>query len=155
MVSALVYAGHILALSRLSEPGAALSLSLVQMAVITVVCGFAALWPSEGSPAGIRLPASGGDWVAVIYLGLIAGALTMVLQTWAQARIDPTRAAVIMAMEPVWAAAFAVALGGELITVRMVVGGLAILAAMYLVELAPQRTSAPQESPTPEQEYSG
>jgi drug/metabolite transporter (DMT)-like permease len=47
-------------------------------------------------------------------------------------------------MEPVWAAAFAVALGGETITLRMIIGGLAILSAMYLVE-RPQahRTQAP------------
>jgi drug/metabolite transporter (DMT)-like permease len=38
-----------------------------------------------------------------------------------------------MALEPVWAAAFAVGLGGETVTVRMIVGGLAIVAAMYLV----------------------
>jgi drug/metabolite transporter (DMT)-like permease len=38
-----------------------------------------------------------------------------------------------MAMEPVWAAAFAIALGGETMTVRMIIGGLAIVAAMYLV----------------------
>ena len=86
----------------------------------------------------------------MVYLGLIAGALTMLLQTWAQARIDPTRAAVIMAMEPVWAATFAVALGGEMITVRMVIGGLAILAAMYLVELAPQRQPSRRRGPRPE-----
>jgi drug/metabolite transporter (DMT)-like permease len=67
----------------------------------------------------------------------------MVLQTWAQARIEPARAAVVMAMEPVWAAAFAVALGGERVTLRMVGGGLAILSAMYLVELAPLRRRSP------------
>ena len=63
----------------------------------------------------------------------------MILQAAAQTRIEPSRAAVIMAMEPVWAAGFAVAAGGESVTVRMVVGGLAILAAMYLVELTPAR----------------
>jgi drug/metabolite transporter (DMT)-like permease len=46
-----------------------------------------------------------------------------------------------MAMEPVWAAAFAVALGGESVTVRMVIGGLAIVTAMYLVERAPRHTA--------------
>lgn len=137
LLSALVYAVHIIALGRLSEAGAALSLSLVQMVVITVVCVVAALWPGTG-PAGLQLPASGHDWLAVLYLAIVASALTMVAQTWAQARIEASRAAVVMAMEPVWAAAFAVALGGEMITLRMVVGGLAILIAMYLVELAPQ-----------------
>jgi drug/metabolite transporter (DMT)-like permease len=63
----------------------------------------------------------------------------MVLQTWAQAHIEPPRAAVIMAMEPVWAAAFAVAFGGESVTGRMVIGGLAIVSAMYLVEQPERR----------------
>ena len=145
LCSAVIYAGHIIALGRFSEPGTALSLSVVQMAVITVICGVAALWPADASGIGIQLPGSGRDWLIVIYLALIAGALTMVLQTWAQARVEASRAAVIMAMEPVWAAAFAVALGGESITVRMVIGGLAILAAMYLVELAPPRRLQPEE----------
>ena len=134
VVSAVVYAGHILALGRISTPGTALGLSLVQLVVITLACGLLAVLPI--SEAGLQLPANGRDWLAVAYLGLVAGAVTMVAQTWAQARMDPTRAAVIMAMEPVWAAGFAVALGGEVVTVRLVVGGLAILAAIYLAEFS-------------------
>ncbi len=138
LASALVYAGHIIALGRLSTPGEALPLSVVQMVVITAVCAVAAAWPGAGSP-GLQLPASTRDWLAVLYLAVVAGALTMVLQTWAQARVEATRAAVVMAMEPVWAAAFAVTLGVDRLTLRVVAGGLAILAAMYLVELAPRR----------------
>jgi drug/metabolite transporter (DMT)-like permease len=133
VASAVVYALHIIALGQMSEPGTALQLSVVQMATIAAVCAIAA------APGGIELPASWTDWLIVIYLALIAGALTMLLQTWAQARVDASRAAVIMAMEPVWAAAFAVAFGGESLTGRMIIGGGAILAAMYLVELAPAR----------------
>lgn len=138
--SAVVYALHILVMSRYSEPGDALGLSLVQLVVITVVCALAALWPDADGTVGITLPGSTADWLSLLYLAVVAGALTMVLQTWAQARLDPSRAAVVMAMEPVWAAAFAVALGGERLTARMVLGGLAIVAAMYLVELAPRRS---------------
>ena len=132
LASAIVYAGHIVALGRLSEPGEALGLSLVQMLTITALCTLAAL------PGGVQLPADGRDWLIVTYLAVVAGALTMLLQTWAQARIDASRAAVIMSMEPVWAAGFAVAFGNESVTVRMVLGGGAIVGAMYLVELAPQ-----------------
>ena len=144
VVAAVIYAGHIVALGRFSTPETTLSLSLVQLIVITLVSAIAAWWPTTGSGAGIQLPNSAGDWLIVLYLALIASAMTMVLQTWAQAHIEPSRAAVIMAMEPVWAAAFAVALGGETITLRMIIGGLAILSAMYLVE-RPQghRTQAP------------
>jgi drug/metabolite transporter (DMT)-like permease len=146
VASAVVYAGHIVALGRLSTPGTALSLSLVQLVVITAICAVLALLPVSG--VGLQLPGGARDWLAVAYLGLIAGAVTMVLQTWAQARMDPTRAAVIMAMEPVWAAGFAVAVGSEVVTVRMVIGGLAILAAMYLAELGP-RFPAKSRGPSP------
>lgn len=134
LVAAVIYAGHVVALGQFSTPETTLSLSLVQLIVITLVSAIAAWWPTTGSGAGIQLPNSAGDWLIVLYLALIASAMTMVLQTWAQAHIEPSRAAVIMAMEPVWAAAFAVALGGETITVRMIIGGLAIVSAMYLVE---------------------
>jgi drug/metabolite transporter (DMT)-like permease len=138
VLSALVYAGHIIVMGRLSTPGEALPLSLVQMVVITAVCAGAAAWPGSGSP-GLQLPATSADWLAVLYLAVVAGALTMVLQTWAQARVEASRAAVVMAMEPVWAAGFAVTLGQDRLTPRVVAGGVAILAAMYLVELAPRR----------------
>ncbi len=145
LLSALVYAGHIIALGRLSTPGEALPLSVVQMVVITAVCAVAAAWPGAGG-SGLQLPASTGDWLAVLYLAVVAGALTMVLQTWAQARVEATRAAVVMAMEPVWAAAFAVTLGADRLTLRVVGGGLAILAAMYLVELSPRRPAGPDRT---------
>jgi drug/metabolite transporter (DMT)-like permease len=44
-----------------------------------------------------------------------------------------------MTMEPVFAAAFAVAWGGEDLSARMVGGGTLVLAAMYLAELGPRR----------------
>ena len=144
VVSAIVYAGHIVALGQASTPTTVLSLSLVQLAVITVICGLLAVLPISG--AGLQLPDRGADWLALAYLGLVAGAVTMALQTAAQVRIEPSRAAVIMAMEPVWAAGFAVAAGGESVTPRMAVGGLAILCAMYLVELAPNRRAAAPSS---------
>ncbi|MFC7620729.1 DMT family transporter [Microlunatus sp. GCM10028923] len=146
LASAVVYAGHILALSRLSKPGDALGLTAVQLAVITVLCTVFAL------PGGIQLPATGTDWAIVIYIAVVAGALTMLLQTWAQARIEPTRAAVVMAGEPIWAAGFAVALGGESITWRMLAGGFAIVAAMYLTELAPRLRRRSGGEPPPDAE---
>jgi drug/metabolite transporter (DMT)-like permease len=40
-----------------------------------------------------------------------------------------------MTLEPVFAAEFAVGLGGESLTARMLLGGAMVLAAMYTVEL--------------------
>jgi drug/metabolite transporter (DMT)-like permease len=75
-------------------------------------------------------------------MAVFAGAGAMIGQTWAQAHLPPTRAAIIMSMEPVFAALFAVLFGGESATIRMVVGGLLVLTAMVMAELAPRRTAA-------------
>jgi drug/metabolite transporter (DMT)-like permease len=131
--SAMLYALHIIGLSRWSNSGNALGLSVVQMLVIATVCTVAS------APDGIGTPSTGSGWLSLLYMALVAGALALVGQTWAQAHLPPTRAAIIMTMEPVWAASFAVLLGGESLTARMLVGGSLVLAAMYLVELSPRR----------------
>lgn len=133
LVAAVLYALHIVGLGAWSEPGQALGMSIVQVGVIAAVCLVAT------APDGVVLPSTGRDWASVVYMALVAGALALVAQTWAQAHLPPTRSALIMAMEPVFAAGFAVALGGEDATVRMLAGGLMVLTAMIAVELGPRR----------------
>ena len=85
------------------------------------------------------LPDTAAGLVAVLYMALFAGALALAGQTWAQAHLPPTRTAIIMSMEPVFAAFFAVLLGGESLTARMLIGGAMVLTAMLVVELPPRR----------------
>jgi drug/metabolite transporter (DMT)-like permease len=142
--SAAVYALHIIGLGRWSSPSTAAGLSAVQMIVIAVVCVVAA------TPGGIALPSGAGAWTCVLYMAVVAGALAIWGQTWAQSHLPATRAAIVMTLEPVFATAFAVAFGGELLTTRMLAGGALVLAAMYLVELAGRRrgATAQEEPPT-------
>ena len=133
LVSALLYALHIVGLGAWSTPHEALGMSILQLVVITLVCLVATL------PDGIVLPDTRHDWLSVVYMALFAGALALVAQTWAQAHLPPTRSAIIMSMEPVFAAFFAVLAGGESLSVRMLLGGAMMLAAMLVVELVPRR----------------
>jgi drug/metabolite transporter (DMT)-like permease len=129
LVAAAVYALHILGLGRWSTPARATGLAAVQMVAIALVCVGSAV------PGGIVFPSSGGQWAAVLYMATAAGVLALWVQTWAQARMSATRAAIVMTLEPVFAAFFAVVAGQESLTWRMVVGGILVLVAMYLVEL--------------------
>lgn len=133
VLSAVGYALHIVLLGRWSTPGQTMGLAVVQMGVIAVMCGVAAV------PGGIVLPSTPGDWVAMAYIALAAGALAMVAQTWAQARLPATRAAIIMTTEPVFASTFGVLVDGDPVTPRFVVGAALVLAAMYTAELGPRR----------------
>jgi drug/metabolite transporter (DMT)-like permease len=132
-VAAMFYALHIVGLGAWSDSRQALGMAIVQIIVITVICLVCT------APNGIVLPDRVGDWVSVVYMAVFAGAGAMIGQTWAQAHLPPTRAAIIMSMEPVFAALFAVLFGGESATVRMIFGGVLVLAAMLLAELAPRR----------------
>lgn len=133
LVAALIYALHIVGLGAWSKPDEALGMSILQLVVIAVICLVAT------APDGIVLPDTTRDWLSVLYMAVFAGALALVAQTWAQAHLPPTRSAIIMSMEPVFAALFAVWLGGESAGPRMLVGGAMVLSAMLLVELGPRR----------------
>lgn len=133
LVAAVLYALHIVGLGAWAAARDAMGMTIVQLVVITVVCFVATV------PDGVVLPATTGDWLAVVYMAVFAGALALAGQTWAQAHLPPTRAAIIMSMEPVFAAFFAVLLGGESVTARMLLGGALVLTAMLVVELVPRR----------------
>ena len=132
-VAAMLYALHIVGLGAWSDAQQAIGMAIVQLMVITVICTLAT------APDGVVLPDRLGDWASVLYLAVVAGAGARSGQTWAQAHLPATRAAIIMSMEPVFAALFAVMFGGESATVRMIFGGVLVLAAMLLAELAPRR----------------
>lgn len=143
LASALLYALHIVGLSAWSKPHQAMGLAVVQLAVTAVLATAAA------TPGGIGVPHTTGTWLALVYMALVSGALAMVVQSWAQAHLAPSRAAIIMSTEPLWATAFAVAYFGEDLTARIIVGGVAILSAMLLVELRP-RARPGEPDPRPE-----
>ncbi|MDQ1537605.1 MAG: hypothetical protein QOE58_1998 [Actinomycetota bacterium] len=143
LIAAAFYALHIIGLGRYSSPESAAGLSTIQMIVIAAVSLVAA------APGGIDLPRGTGAWVSVLYMAIMAGAVAIWAQTWAQSHLPATRAAIVMTLEPVFAAGFAVALGGELLTVRILVGGAMVLAAMYTVELIGRRADATAEQDPP------
>ena len=139
LAAAALYALHILGLGRYSTSGSATGLATVQAFVIAVVALVGAL------PGGITLPQGGGQWSSLLYMALVAGAVALWAQTWAQSHLSATRAAIVMTMEPVFAAFFAVLLGGESLTARMLLGGGLVLAAMYVVELLGRRSPGATE----------
>ena len=133
LASAALYALHIIGLGRFSRAHTATGLSTVQAFVIAALCFVAAV------PDGVTLPADGGQWTSLLYMALVAGAGALWAQTWAQSHLPATRAAIVMTLEPVFAAFFAVVAGGERLTARMLGGGALVLTAMYVVELLGRR----------------
>ncbi len=133
LASAVLYALHIVGLGAWSTAQDAVGMTILQIIVIAVICTAAT------AHDGIVLPDRTSDWISVVYMAVVVGALGLLAQTWAQAHLPPTRSAIIMSMEPVFASLFAVWLGGEDVTTRLLLGGSMVLVAMLTVELAPRR----------------
>lgn len=127
LVSAVLYAGQILWTGRVTRPDRAIQLAVVQSATVSLTLGVFAV------PGGIELPARPSWWLALLYLAVVCGALTLVLQIWAQAHIDPVRAAIIMCSEPLWTTVFAVAFARQGVDLALILGGSLTLAAMLAV----------------------
>ena len=133
LLCALSFALHIVGLGEWSRPQDAYGLAVVQLTTVAVMSGLAA------APDSLAPPPDTKAWGAVLLTALAATAIGFFVQTWAQAHLAPTRAAVVMTMEPVFAGIFGVTFGGDDLTGRVVAGALLVLAAMFLVELGPRR----------------
>lgn len=72
--------------------------------------------------------------ILVLSLGL-ASALIQFVMNWAQRMVDPTRAAIIYAGEPVWAGLFGRRIAGERLPLLALLGGLMVVLGVLVGEL--------------------
>jgi drug/metabolite transporter (DMT)-like permease len=79
---------------------------------------------------------SGWQWVAVIYLALICSVLAYFCYNRALATIEASRASTWVYLEPPVALVFGALLLGESISVASILGGLTILASVWIVSRA-------------------
>jgi drug/metabolite transporter (DMT)-like permease len=132
LICAFFWAGHILALGRYSPGGDTFWLTFIQLATS---CIGSLGWVVVSGDLNLRLPP--GVYGAAFYLALTCTVLAYLGQTWAQARTTPTRTAIILSMEPVFAALFAWFWLGEKMGMWGWMGAGSILAGILLAELGP------------------
>lgn len=129
LLCALFFALHIIGLGEWSARRDIYGLAVVQITVVAVISMAAA------TIDGITLPPNATVWGAVILTAVFATAIGFLVQTWAQSLIRPTRVAITMTMEPVFAGFFAVVIGGDHLTLRIIIGATCVLIAMIITGL--------------------
>jgi len=136
ILCAILFAVHIVGLGAWSPGRDAYALTVVQLAAAGVVCWIGAL------ADGYQVPPSEDVWFAVLFTAVLATALAFFVQTWAQSIMDASRVAIILTSEVVFAAAISVAVGQEVLTLKTLLGGALMVAAMLLVEWPSRKTRA-------------
>ncbi len=131
---AVSYALYIVMMDRVVQKYQPLPLAAVQVAVVAVL---GLCW---ASPELIQNPPTTAileNWLPILYLGLVATALTTLAQSFAQRLVPAFQTAVIYALEPVFAAIFSVWWLNEKFTTLGLVGAACILVAMLLCQIDP------------------
>lgn len=133
LLCAVAFALHIVGLGEWSSSYDSAGLAIIQLSTVAVLSIVIA------APSSLAPPPDADVWGAILMTAIAATALAYFMQTWAQTHLSSTRTAVVLTMEPVFAGIFGVAFGGDHLGIRIVVGAVLVLAAMYLVELDPKR----------------
>ncbi|CAN5741406.1 DMT family transporter [soil metagenome] len=124
---AVAFAAHIVVLAQVAPEHDPVRLTFIQLLVVGGGCllpGFAL--------GGYQF--AGSAWLAAVGLGVCATALAFVLQVWAQARVGPTRTALLLLLEPVFAAVLGY-VAGERLGIGGLAGAVLILAAIVVSEV--------------------
>jgi drug/metabolite transporter (DMT)-like permease len=126
---AIAFAAHIIALSKWSNGLDVYAMTIVQLATCALATGLISLIQ------GYEAPPDRNGWYVVLFTAIICTAVAFVVQTWSQAHMSATKVAVILTMEVVFAALFAMIFGGESLSLRTFFGGLLVLIAMFMIVL--------------------
>ena len=122
---------HIALLSRYAASHDAGALTLAQ--ILSMALLFLIVWPFF---ATVSFPPP-EVWVALLVTGLLASAGAFLVQTTVQQHIPAARTAIILTMEPVFAALFGYWLAGDRLVAVQILGALMILSALVIGEVLP------------------
>jgi drug/metabolite transporter (DMT)-like permease len=141
---ALVFALHILATDRITKRVAPMAITLTSFAWVTVLnAGYYALvqsLPGAADPSLVRQLVVSPDFLTPLMLSSIfATALALSLMNLYQRELDPVRAAILYALEPIWAALVAIAMGMDSFDSHLWLGGALLFGGNLVAELGEQR----------------
>jgi len=137
LAAALAYALYTILMSSHAKNHRPAQLATAQIACMALL---GALWMlvDSGAPRLLLLPGlvEAEVWWGLLFLGAVASAATFFLQAMAQSHVSAPQAAIIYAMEPVFAAAFGWWYISEQMTPMALLGGALVIAAVILSQRA-------------------
>lgn len=143
VLCALALGTHIALLSRYSPGHDSRPLTFGQTLSMAIL--FGVMWPFFGD---VELPPA-GVWPAILLTGLVASAGAFYVQTTVQRHVPAARVAIILTMEPVFAALFGYWLAGDRLGAIQLLGAALILSALIIGEVLPvlQRSGKSKRAP--------
>jgi len=134
---AVAFAAHILVLGQTAARHDAIRFTAIQLATVGVV---SLLVSAGGDVLAGETPDAvvfgGAPLAAAAFTGVFATAIAFLAMVWAQRSVSPSRAALVLLLEPVFAAGLSW-LRGDSLTLASAAGGGLILVAVVVAEVLP------------------
>lgn len=127
------FAANVVVIAAVIERHDAILLTFIQLAMLALIFSV----PGQ-IQSGYEF--DGSTWIGIAFTGVFASALAFSLQNWGQRTVGPSRAAILLVMEPVFAATIA-RIDGERLGSAAVIGAMLIIAAVLISELSPSSTA--------------
>jgi len=136
LVSAILFAAHILALGEWSSGMDTYALTLIQMGMVSLVSFGASLTTK------METPHDWGVWRAILFTAIFASAFAFLVQTWTQSFMTPTAVGILLTAEYIFAAVFGVIYAHEHMGIRTLIGGALVITAMVVVITSEDKISS-------------
>lgn len=113
----------------------AIRLSLLSNIAGAVLVAPVAAWQFVALARGGRLGTIGvGGWGSLIYMGVLASAVSYILYFWLLRYMTPASLGSATYLQPIGATLLGLLLLGETITLRLAIGGILVVAGVYVIE---------------------
>ncbi|TCZ75465.1 DMT family transporter [Paenibacillus albiflavus] len=130
LLCAICFAFHIFFTGEFVKKHSPIGLTIVQMITACLLSVIVVIFRGEA----LHINFASKGILATVYLGVISTTIAFLLQTIAQKHTTETKAAIILSTEALFGALFSVLILHEILTIRMVIGIILILAAIIVAE---------------------
>ncbi|ALC85173.1 multidrug transporter [Bacillus sp. FJAT-22090] len=130
IIGAFCYAIHIILTGKLTKQDDPMTLGILQLGfagLMGLICSVILENPS--------LPFTLNSWIAILGLGILCSAVGFICQSIAQKYTTPTHIGLIFALEPIFAALFAVLFIGELFILSDVIGCCIVILGIFIAQI--------------------
>lgn len=138
VVCAVLFAVHILQLEKMGHHDDALSVTTIQLYVMSAVSFLFVPF------LNVTMPSVGFGYVA--YSGLVSSGIAFFLQTFGQKHVPSSAASIILTFEAIFGALGAIWFYQEFFSLQMFFGGLLLVGSVFFLELVPKSTEIPNVS---------
>ncbi|SNX52940.1 DMT family transporter [Thermoanaerobacterium sp. RBIITD] len=127
---AIAFAFQIVLIAKYAPSVDTVLFAMIQIGIVAVLSGIFSFILEKPT-----IPISGSVWFALILTGIFATAFALAVQNTMQANTSATHAAIIFSFEPVFSALTAFIVAGEVMTLRVILGGILMFFSMILSEM--------------------